>query len=154
LLLKKKKKKKQKSSPLLLWNDITAQRSVKASGEDSCGQTRDVVSFRLNSVLSATTGTTGILIWKLSSVLCMRCIKLMHNGSSICPFSRFISKTTQWISVQLGYGLDDRGSRIRFPAGSANFSLHHRVKTGSGAHPVSYPMGTGCPIPEGKAAGE
>jgi hypothetical protein len=24
----------------------------------------------------------------------------------------------------LGYGLDDRGSRVRFPAGAANFSLH------------------------------
>jgi hypothetical protein len=31
---------------------------------------------------------------------------------------------------------------VRFPAGSGNFSLHHRVQTGSGAHPASYPMGT------------
>jgi hypothetical protein len=33
----------------------------------------------------------------------------------------------------LGYGLDDRGSRVRFPAGARNFSLHHRVHNGSGA---------------------
>jgi hypothetical protein len=39
-----------------------------------------------------------------------------------------------------GYGLDDRGSRIRFPAGAGNFSLH-RVQNGFGAHPVSYSMG-------------
>jgi hypothetical protein len=26
--------------------------------------------------------------------------------------------------------------------GSTDFSLHHRVQTGSGAHPASYPMGT------------
>jgi hypothetical protein len=41
-----------------------------------------------------------------------------------------------------GYGLDDRGSRVRFPMGAGNFSLHHRVQNGSRAHPASYPMGT------------
>jgi hypothetical protein len=30
------------------------------------------------------------------------------------------------------YGMDDRGSRVRFPAGAGNFSLHHRVQNGSG----------------------
>jgi hypothetical protein len=44
--------------------------------------------------------------------------------------------------IALGYGLDDRGSRVRFPAGSGNFSLHHRVQNGSGAHPAAYPMDT------------
>jgi hypothetical protein len=44
--------------------------------------------------------------------------------------------------IALGYGLDDRGSRMRFPAGAGKFSLHHRVQNGSGAHPASYPMGT------------
>jgi hypothetical protein len=43
----------------------------------------------------------------------------------------------QWYS----YGLDDRGSRIRFPAGAGNFFLRHRVQNGSGAHPTPYPMG-------------
>jgi hypothetical protein len=46
------------------------------------------------------------------------------------------------VGIALGYGLDDRVSRIRFPAGAGNFSLHHRVQNGSGAHPSSYPMGT------------
>jgi hypothetical protein len=45
------------------------------------------------------------------------------------------------VGIALGYGLDDRGSRVRFPAGAENFSLHHRVQNGSGAHPASYPMG-------------
>jgi hypothetical protein len=53
----------------------------------------------------------------------------------------------------LGYGLDDRGSRVRFLAGAGNFSPHHRVQNGSGAHPASYPMGTRVSFPEGKAAG-
>jgi hypothetical protein len=35
-----------------------------------------------------------------------------------------------------------RGSMVRFAAGAGNFSLHHRVQYGSGAHPASYPVGT------------
>jgi hypothetical protein len=57
------------------------------------------------------------------------------------------------VGIALGYGLDDRGSRVRFPAGAGNFSLHHRVQNNSAAHPDSYPMGTGCSFPRGKAAG-
>jgi hypothetical protein len=37
--------------------------------------------------------------------------------------------------VAVGYGLDDQGSRALFRAGAGNFSLHHRVQNGSGAHP-------------------
>jgi hypothetical protein len=57
------------------------------------------------------------------------------------------------VGIALGYGLDDGGSRFRFPAGAANFSLHHRVQNGSGAHPASYPMGTRDESLGGKAAG-
>jgi hypothetical protein len=49
--------------------------------------------------------------------------------------------------------MDDRGSRVRVPSGAGNFSLHHRVQTGSGAHPAFYPMGTTGSFPGGKAAG-
>jgi hypothetical protein len=50
---------------------------------------------------------------------------------------------TKWsrdssVRIALGYRLEDRGSRVRFPAGAGNF-LHHRVQNGSRAHPVSYP---------------
>jgi hypothetical protein len=54
---------------------------------------------------------------------------------------------------RLSYGLDDRGSRVRFPAGAGNFSLHHRVQKGCGAHPASSQMGTRGSFPGGKAAG-
>jgi hypothetical protein len=57
------------------------------------------------------------------------------------------------VGIALDYGLDDRGSRFRFPAGAGNFSLHHRFQNGSGAHPISYPMGTRGFLPGGKAAG-
>jgi hypothetical protein len=32
------------------------------------------------------------------------------------------------VGIALGYGLDDRGSRVRFPAGAGNFSLHYRIQ--------------------------
>jgi hypothetical protein len=35
-------------------------------------------------------------------------------------------------------------------AGAGNFSLHHRVQTGIGTHPASYPMGTGGSCPRGE----
>jgi hypothetical protein len=57
------------------------------------------------------------------------------------------------VGIALGYGLDDRGSRVRFPAGAENFSLHHRLQNGSGAHTASYPIGTSGSFPGGKAAG-
>jgi hypothetical protein len=57
-------------------------------------------------------------------------------------------------SVQpLGYGLGDQRPRVRFPAEFGDFSLHHRVQNGSGAHPASYPMGTVGSFPGRKAAG-
>jgi hypothetical protein len=53
------------------------------------------------------------------------------------------------VGIALGYGLDDRGSRVRFPVGAGNFSHHHRVQNGSGAHPASYPMDTRGSFPGG-----
>jgi hypothetical protein len=57
------------------------------------------------------------------------------------------------VGIALDYGLDDRGYRVRFPAGAGDFSLHHRVQNGSGAHSASYPMGTRGFFPGNKAAG-
>jgi hypothetical protein len=31
------------------------------------------------------------------------------------------------VGIAPGYGLDDRGTRVRFLAGAGNFSLHYRV---------------------------
>jgi hypothetical protein len=57
------------------------------------------------------------------------------------------------VGIAVGYGLNDRGSRVRFPAGAGNFSLHHRFQNGSGSHPASYKMGTRSSFLGGKAAG-
>jgi hypothetical protein len=49
------------------------------------------------------------------------------------------------------YGLDDRANEVRSPTEAEDFSSSPCVQIGSGAHPASYPMGTGGPFPGGKA---
>jgi hypothetical protein len=49
------------------------------------------------------------------------------------------------VGIATDYRLDNRMIGVRIPAGAGNFSLRHRVQTGSGAHPASYPIGTGDP---------
>jgi hypothetical protein len=77
-------------------------------------------------------------------VLWTRCTKRTTHIGRSCSSVRIFN-------FRSCYGLDDRGSRVRFPAGAVNFS-HHRVQNGSGAHPASYPMGTRGSFPGGKAA--
>jgi hypothetical protein len=55
----------------------------------------------------------------------------------------------QWYSAGLRVGW----SGVRVPAWARNFSLHHRVQTGCGAHPASYKMGSRGSFPGGEAAG-
>jgi hypothetical protein len=69
---------------------------------------------------------------------------LLTSCSMFLSFSSSATKSRDSsVGIALGYGLDDRGTRVRFPAGARNFSLHHRVQNGTGAHPASYPMGLG-----------
>jgi hypothetical protein len=68
-------------------------------------------------------------------------------------YSYYTCSRDSSVGIALGYGLDDRGSRVRFPEGGGNFSLHHRVQNGSGAHPASYPTGTRGSFLGAKAAG-
>jgi hypothetical protein len=57
------------------------------------------------------------------------------------------------VVIALGYGLDDRCSRVRFPVGAGKFSLHHHVQNGSGAQPASYPISTRGSFPGVKLPG-
>jgi hypothetical protein len=87
--------------------------------------------------------------------ICRR-YSLHRNSSNVsCVLVPFLSCKSRHSSVgiALGYGLDDRGSRVRFPAGAWNFSLHHRVHNGSGAHPASYSVGTRGSFPGVKCPG-
>jgi hypothetical protein len=58
------------------------------------------------------------------------------------------------VSIVSGYGLDDGAIGVRSPVGVRDFSSILCVQTGSGAHPASCTMGTGGPIPGGKARPE
>jgi hypothetical protein len=50
-------------------------------------------------------------------------------------------------SIVSDYGLDDRANEVRSPTGAEDFSSSPCVQTGSGAHPASYPIGTGVLFP-------
>jgi hypothetical protein len=51
-----------------------------------------------------------------------------------CTFFHLEKQNSFFSRHSAGYGLDDRGSRVRFPVGAGNFSLHYRVQNGSGDH--------------------
>jgi hypothetical protein len=53
-------------------------------------------------------------------------------------------------SIVSDYGLDSGAIEVRSPTG-ADFSSSPYVQTGCGAHPASYPMGTGGSFAGGKA---
>jgi hypothetical protein len=63
----------------------------------------------------------------------------MHGFILQLPQQVFIASTGTTLLSPLP---TNWGSRVRFPAGAGNFSLHHRDQTGSEAHPASYPMDT------------
>jgi hypothetical protein len=68
------------------------------------------------------------------------------------PFkSRALQSRDSSVGIALGYGQDDRGFSVLFPAEAGNFSLHHPVQNGSEAHPASYPVRTRGSLPGGKA---
>jgi hypothetical protein len=57
----------------------------------------------------------------------------MFSKISVTSKMKWIEESSDGsVGIALGYGLDDRGSRVRFLAGAGNFSLHHRIQNGSG----------------------
>jgi hypothetical protein len=91
----------------------------------------------------------------LSVVKCKikRSLKIRKESGKIGRCDNVKAEGDSSVGIALGYGLDGRGSRVRFPAGAGNSSLHHRVQNDCGAHPASYPMVTRGSFPGGKAAG-
>jgi hypothetical protein len=65
-------------------------------------------------------------------IICKTTKTYRSRGSSV-------SLTTDWTTG------------VRSPTEAEDFSFSLYVQTGSGAHPASYPMGTGGPFPGGKA---
>jgi hypothetical protein len=58
-----------------------------------------------------------------------------------------------YIKQRYRAGLRAGWSGVRVPAGARNFSFHHRVQTGSGAHPAYYAMDTRGSFPGVKLPG-
>jgi hypothetical protein len=94
--------------------------------------------------------------WSRSSQIYVHVTYKFHSYFTIWKQTRFAfvslyleTGTAQWYSARLWA----RWSAFRVPAGAGNFSLHHRIQTGSGTHPASYPMGTRGSLPDGKAVG-
>jgi hypothetical protein len=83
--------------------------------------------------------------WQSCAVLIIRPV-LTNFHIVLLPLG---SGMSQWYSA----GLRAVWLGVRVPTGAGNFSRHHRVQTGSGAHPASYPMGTRASFPGGKATG-
>jgi len=54
-----------------------------------------------------------------------------------------ISAVVVYLVQCLVYRLDDQGIQVQFQAGQNNFCLPKNMKTGSGAYPALYSMGTG-----------
>jgi hypothetical protein len=57
---------------------------------------------------------------------------LTHDGLCSCDMrvkAVLVCSFKYGYSIALGYRLDDQGSRVRFPTGAGNFSLHHRLQT-------------------------
>jgi hypothetical protein len=87
---------------------------------------------------------------QFSSVTCYHLTKAVH--AVLFPNSLRIKYSYMYgykirdssVGIALGYGLDDRGSGVRYPAGAGNFSLHHCVKNGSGVHPASIQLVPGA----------
>jgi hypothetical protein len=74
--------------------------------------------------------------------------RVLVKGTSlgtIIPKPNFVILSSDWATVW--------AVRVQFPAGAGIYPLRHRLCTPSGAHPVSYPMGTRIFSQEVKAAG-
>jgi hypothetical protein len=91
------------------------------------------------ALVLASTGMRGLLwTWNWR--------ELVKNQSwSILKYYRSMKEPRYLNGIALGYVLADW--RVRVQAGAGNFSLHHRVQTGS--HPGSYLMGTRGSFPGG-----
>jgi hypothetical protein len=74
-----------------------------------------------------------------------RCYEIVRILLCFREFAGSYGSRDSSVGIALGYGLDNRGSGVRFPAVAGNFSLHHRVQNGSGAQPAFYSMGVKRP---------
>jgi hypothetical protein len=92
-------------------------------------------------------------VFRIKTAHLLLCVSFLNHKRFFESLDKLRKSRDSSVSIALGYGLDDRGSRVRFPTGAGNFSLHHRVQNSSGVHPASYPMCTRSSFPGGKTTG-
>jgi hypothetical protein len=121
-----------------------------------CAQKSIARPLHIRKFHKASNDSDRVYLLKVKLSLCF--ILTKHHSMkaycyfTLCALARNKSHDSS-VGIALGYELDDRGSRIRFPAGTGNFSLHHLAQNGLGTHPASYQMANRGSFPEGKAAG-
>jgi hypothetical protein len=120
---------------LSLWHGPMSEDTLNKSLQKATLHDTMFLNYLWNAVTSLMIAPTLRLIW-IDTVL------IIIKNNDTCKFSTSNNCTSDKIH-----------SRVRFPAGTGNFSLHHHVQNSSGAHPPSYAMGTRGYFPGGKAAG-
>jgi hypothetical protein len=112
----------------IFWN---SQKPFGSKSGEQGGCSISVIDFWARHFLTESALWAGPLSWWG--------IQLLGQSSGIFCTSIFPHSL---LRNNFHYGLDDRSSTVWFPAWAGNFSLHHRIQTGSGVHPASYPMST------------
>jgi hypothetical protein len=73
--------------------------------------------------------------------------------SACSPIYNYTNTINHAISLWYTADLQAGRSGVRVPVGTRNFSLRHRVQTGTGARPASYTMVNRASFPGGNATG-
>jgi len=92
------------------------------------------------------TSTEPVWVNFISGLIIIYISKIYFNIILPC-IPIFPTSLNSSVGIAIGYGLDDRMIGFSFPAGAGNFSLRHRVQTGSRAHPASYSVDSGGSFP-------
>jgi hypothetical protein len=98
-------------------------------------------------VVGFTIGSRGEVPGKKENLrqemIMMMMMMMMMMITTIIITTTTVRSRVSSVSIVSDHGLDDCAIGIRTPVGGKDFSSIRCVHTGSGAHPVSSPMGTG-----------
>jgi hypothetical protein len=89
-------------------------------------------------------------IWRGHMPQELQIVRTVHGALHCVTDESHFFKLSTLSGGALGFGLDDQGFDSRRGLG---IFFHHRVQTGSGAHPASYRMDTRGSLHAGEAAG-
>jgi hypothetical protein len=101
-----------------------ASRNVMAKRKTPCPYRKSKLGHPARSLVT--------MLTELRQLLFLAQINVKIRFTEIITLLHFSDNS---VGIALGYGLDDRDSRVRFPAGAGNFSLHNRVQNSYGAQP-------------------